>query len=163
MMKCLNLSDIELNLDQQEFDHLVRIDHVLVGSKLSNEKQVSFLKNLGVEMAIDLKAEGETSFNDKEAIEKNDIEYVHFPVNDLENLGFSCLQEFAKLVNYKNKKIFIYCMSGNRVGALMALNAALVCGHPKSRALELGERLGMNKSALQEKVQKILHNGGFFE
>lgn len=164
MNRCIDLRDIELDVSQSSFEHLVRVDHIYIGSKLKNHQQASLLKSFGVKRAIDLKASGETDFDDKKSFEHNGVEYIHFPITDLSQIQLLDLQKFGELISNKNDgNIFVYCMSGNRVGALMALNAGLVCGHPKKRAYEIGVKLGMSRDSIKETVKKLIWSGGICE
>lgn len=160
-MKCLNLTDIDLDLKQSVFDHLARVDHLFVGSKVISKEQIIFLKSLGIERAIDLKGSNETDFDDQSEFTKQGVEYIHFPITDLGNINFSQLEEFGKLINHHPAKTLVYCASGNRVGALLALNSCLICGHPKQRAFDFGVKIGMNRGNTQEFVHGILLQGGF--
>lgn len=160
-MKCFNITDIDLTLNQHEFEHLVRVDNVFIGSKIISDKQIELLKSLEVEMVIDLKGCDETEFDDKTGFDKYGINYTHFPVTDLSKINFTNLQEFAKLVNHTSGKILVYCASGNRVGALMALNACLICGHPKQRSFDFGVKIGMNRESTQNYIKEVFQKGGF--
>ncbi len=158
-MKCLNLTDIQFDLPKNQFDHLIRVDHLYIGSKVDNSEQIEFLKSIGVKNVIDLKSTGETSFNDKEIFEKADIAYFNLPITDIAELEFEKLQKFGNLISQDEGKTLVYCMSGNRVGALLALNACFVCGHPKKRALDFGERVGMKNPNTKALVFELLEKG----
>ena len=158
-MKCLNLTDIDFQLAKNQFDHLIRVDHLYLGSKIFSSDQIDFVKSLGVNRVIDLKSSEETPFLDKQEFENTGIEYFNLPIQDLETLSFDELQEFGKLINHKSGKVLVYCMSGNRVGALLALNACIVCGHPKKRSLEFGERIGMKNPNTKQIISELLEIG----
>jgi protein tyrosine phosphatase (PTP) superfamily phosphohydrolase (DUF442 family) len=129
-MKSLNLTDIQYDLQKGGFEHFIRVDNLFIGSIVESPSQVSFIKSLGVENVIDLKFEAETSFDDKEEFEKAGLKYFRLPIDDLSSLTFEKLQEFKARVIQSREMTLIYCMSGNRVGALLALHACEV--HPKN-------------------------------
>lgn len=158
-MRCLNLVDQEFNLAKKDFDHFVRVDNIFICSKITRFEQISLLKEWKVQLAIDLKEIGETNFNDREEFESQGINYFHFPIKNLDCLTFDQLREFEQIVRSQRGNIVIYCQSGNRVSALLALSMCLICGHPKKRSLEFGIDIGMKNPKTQDAVKKILMGG----
>lgn len=152
----IDLTDIDERIVESPFSHLARLDELYIGSELTSENQITFLKSLGIETAIDMKEVGESDFPDKEALEKAGIQYFHFPVSDITNVEFEKLLELTNILRGNKGKKILYCISGNRVAAVLALQQSLVCGHPKLRAYEVACRVGMTKEMLKEKVYKIL-------
>lgn len=159
IMKCLNLTDIELNLALDKFKHFVRVDHLYISSCLKNQEQVLFLKSLNIKNVIDLKSPDETTFKDEKEFEKSEINYINIPIVNIDELKFEQLTYFGSLINKGRGKTLIYCMSGNRVSALLALNSCLICGHPKKRALEFGEKVGMKDFNTKVIVSNLLEKG----
>lgn len=153
----LDLTDIESSFNSQQFDSLVRIDDLFFGSKVISTEQVEFLKKMSVNVVIDLKSDSETEFDDREEFKKAGIEYINFPVSNIDNISFEMLCSLKKKLEKFNGKKLIYCMSGNRVGALFTLLLSEVLGHPKERALEYGKKVGMTKELLIEKVKNKIH------
>ena len=151
-MHRLDLTDVEEKVEGP-FAHLARVGDCYIASKVENQEQVEFIKSLGVSLAIDLKESGETDFDDSGAFEQLGVEYAHFPISDVSSLEFEGLCRFEKLLGSAEGPKLIYCMSGNRVSALLALKLVLVCGHPKQRALDLAMRVGLIKEGLIQKVQ----------
>lgn len=158
-MKCLNLLDIEENLNQGEFSHLIRVDNIYVGSKVLSKDQVELVKRLGVESAVDLKARGETEFEDQKEFEALGINYVHLPVTDLEKVDFELVKKLGECIQDRSKKVLVYCASGNRVGALLALHSYFVCGHPVERSFEFGVKVGLSREGSQKTVKDRLSKG----
>lgn len=158
-MKCLNLTDIQYNFTDNQFDHLVRADHIYIGSKIESNEQIDFLKTLKIESVIDLKKREETSFKDKEQFEEVGINYFNLPITNFNYLNFETLQTFGTIISQNENRMFIYCMSGNRAGALLALNTCLICGHPKDRALNFGEKVGMKQAGTKKIISDLLEKG----
>ncbi|PIK16419.1 sulfur transferase domain-containing protein [Halobacteriovorax sp. JY17] len=155
-MKCFNLTDIEDKKESILFDHFIRVDNIYIASKVISDEQVDYLNSLGIKVAIDLKGNNETLFNDKEQFEIKGIKYIHFPITDISSLTFDQVQEFSEILNENESPKIVYCASGNRVGALMALHASMVCGHPRQRAFGFGVRIGMiNESTKNQVYEKI--------
>lgn len=155
-MGSIDLTDIEV-VKNHNFCCLYRLDNLYIGSKLEDQSQVELMKNLGVTTAIDMKEAGETDFPDEESLKKAGIEYVHFPVGDISNIAFEDLEKLSKAIKTGPGKKLLYCMSGNRVAAVLALQQALVLGHPKKRAFELAQKIGLTKNDLKEKLLKALN------
>lgn len=158
-MKCLNLTDIQFDLPKNQFDHFIRVDHLYIGSKIDSLEQIDFLKSIGIKNVIDLKSTEETSFNDEKEFKKAGIGYINFPITNIAELEFEILQKFGNLISQNEEKLLVYCMSGNRVGALLALNSCFICGHPKKRALEFGEKVGMRSLNTKASVSELLEKG----
>ena len=158
-MKCLNLTDIQFDFPDKQFEHFLRVDHLFIGSKIDNSKQIDFLKSMDIKTVIDLKFREETLFDDEKEISKAGINYHHLPIKSFIDFEFEKLQRFGQLISKNEKKILVYCMSGNRVGALLALNACFVCGHPKKRALEFGEKVGMKNINTKVLISELLEKG----
>ena len=117
-MKPLDLTKIIQELPDHCLNHVAQLDHLYIASKVENKEQVEYVKGLGVDLVIDMKLAGEVSFDDKKAFEEAGIRYVHFPVSDPEELSFEQIQELGDLWSSANKS-FLYCMSGNRVSAVL--------------------------------------------
>lgn len=160
-MKCLNLTDIDTNTSENKFDHFLRVDHLYIGSKVDSSEQIEYLKSIGIKNVIDLKSSDESSFNDKEEFERMGINYFNLPITNIAELKFEELQEFGNRISQNEGKTLVYCMSGNRVGAILALNSCLVCGHPKKRALEFGEKIGMKNLSTKAIISELLEKGRF--
>ncbi|MGB0452983.1 MAG: hypothetical protein ACPGJV_04640 [Bacteriovoracaceae bacterium] len=155
-MKCLDLTDIQSNFPENTFEHFIRVGNLYIASKIESSEQLNFIKMMGINHAIDLKSHDETSFNDKEECRKAGIKYSNFPVNRVEEIDFDYLQNFKETIN-QDSKTLIYCISGNRVGALLTLYASLVDGHPKKRAIEFGEKVGMRNELTKNAIYQILN------
>lgn len=157
-MNCINLTDITPSIENEYFDFLSRVDNIYIASKINSKEQIEFIKTLDVDLAIDLKEKHETLFRDQKAFEETGIPYVNMPVSNVEKIDFEFLSEFQKLIANHDKKILVYCASGNRVGALLALYFAFICGHPKARAFEVGKKAGMHRENTQTLIWEKLNN-----
>lgn len=158
-MNNVNLTDIE-TIKESSFCCLYRLDNLFIGSKLTEESQLSVMQKLGVKTAIDMKEKGESDFPDEEKLNKFGIIYHHFPISDLSQVSLEDLRRLTILIKSSPGKKLLYCMSGNRVAAVIALQQALVFGHPKQRALNLAQKIGLTKEPLKEKLIQILKNQG---
>lgn len=156
-MNNLDLTDIEENLDVDFINYMGRVDRIFVSSKIDRVEQIEELKKFQIEMVIDLKEKGETEFDDRKEFENSGIKYQNFPITSFSNLDFDSICQFSKMIESTEKNTLVYCISSNRVGAMMALYLAYKCGHPKKRAFEIGCKLGMTKDELKEKIWAIFN------
>lgn len=153
-MKGIDLTKIESEIDSSPFDVLHKLDNIYISSKVDSQDKLSFLKEKEIRLAIDLKRPEETSIDDADEFQKENIEYLSIPVADFSDVSLSELEIIDKVVKSTEGNILIYCMSGNRVAALLALYLVKVCGHPKSRAVDLAKKIGLTKEALENKLIK---------
>jgi protein tyrosine phosphatase (PTP) superfamily phosphohydrolase (DUF442 family) len=158
-MKSLNLQDKELDLQSNSFNHFVRVDHIFISSKIISKDQINELEKYQITKAIDIKETHETEFNDEEAFKSSSIEYIHFPISKVEEITFEELFTLNQHIENSKKNILLYCMSGNRVSALLALISCFVKGHPKNRALNFSKEVGLIHPDLTETVTRMITSG----
>ncbi len=157
-MISFDLTDYK-NLSNDKFDTLIRVDNLYFGSKVTSKEQVENIYSLGVKTVIDLKRSDETSFNDKEEFENFGIQYINFPISDLDKIKFADLETLRVILDNLKYPCLMYCMSSNRVGALMALYLCFICGHQKQRAISFGKKIGMKKVSLIKEIENRVFEG----
>ncbi|MCK9539307.1 beta-lactamase hydrolase domain-containing protein [Dokdonella sp.] len=93
---------------------------------------------------IDLRTPDEARGYDERALaDELGVDYINLPIEGAEGINASnAAALYAALVNARGP-ILLHCASGNRVGALLALEAAQVRGLDPQAALELGRRAGL--------------------
>jgi protein tyrosine phosphatase (PTP) superfamily phosphohydrolase (DUF442 family) len=80
---------------------------------------------------------------------------VHIPVGGREDLTDAKAEELgALLADAAARPLAIHCASGNRVGALLAIEAARVEGKTAAEALELGRAAGLG--GMEPAVREVL-------
>ncbi len=159
-MNQIDLTDIESLIKNDLIERLYRVDYLYCSSKITSREQIEWLKSLQIKLVVDLKQSHETDFSDREEFERAGIDYIHFPISSLAELSFSDLRELAEALISDSEPKLIYCMSSNRVGALLTLIFTYVLGHPKQRALEVGKKLGLDKEGLISQVNLLLDQPG---
>lgn len=157
-MRSLNLTDIDFHMPSNKFNHFVRVDNLYIGSKVFTTEQINFLQEINIKTVIDLKEAHETKYNDKDEFSKHGFKYLNFPIRDFRELDFKKLQAFSKLTN-NNEKVLIYCISGNRAAAVLALQSCLICGHPKQRSFDFAEKIGLNDLETKNIIIDLLNRG----
>lgn len=155
-MNCFNLTDINLDEPNMGLDFFARFDNIYVSSKITTTDQIEELIELGISEVVDLKLAGESGFNDKESFEAAGIKYYSMPVQNLDDVDFEFLEKFKNIIKENQNKKLVYCMSANRVGAVLSLFFAKICGHPKDRALDIALKMGLRKENLINQVKEKL-------
>ena len=119
--------------------------------------QLAALAEAGYRTVVDLRVAGEPypQEEEKAALEALGVEYVSIPVAGPEGLTEENARALAAVLADEDAyPIAIHCASGNRVGALLALEAAWVDGAPAVDALALGRAAGL--TGLEPAVRKLL-------
>ncbi len=82
------------------------------------------------------------------------LQYLCIPVASSKDLDREHARELMQAIE-GNEPVLIYCATGNRVGALLALAAAWEMGYPPGQALELGLAAGL--TSLESAVSILLN------
>jgi len=81
------------------------------------------------------------------------MSYVSMPVDSEVDINFEKAAELDQIVNGFNGPVLVHCGSGNRVGALFALNKKAQ-GASNEEAIAAGKTAGMTR--LEPEVLKVL-------
>ena len=132
----------------------IPVEGVLTGGQPTRE-QLEFAADTGYLTVINLRPDDENGALEDEASLVADLgmRYVHIPVRSAEDLT----EDNVRLLDFALSEagpILFHCASGNRVGALLALRAALVDGVTPDEALALGKRAGLSR--LEEATRGLL-------
>jgi uncharacterized protein (TIGR01244 family) len=127
---------------------------VLTGGQPSRA-QLEALAGAGYRTVVNLRAPGEEMPVSSADVEALGMRYVHIPIAGRDDLTSVKAGELgALLADPSARPLAIHCASGNRVGALLALEAAHVEGRPADEALELGRSAGLG--GLEPAVREAL-------
>ena len=117
---------------------------------------VAALKAAGVAQVIDLSADSETpDFDEAAALRAAGIAYRNLPIHGAGELTRDRVLSFDRLLRDAGaQETLVHCASSNRVGAMIALRAALVDGRPTEAALAEGRRWGLRslEPAVRERL-----------
>ena len=101
------------------------------------------LQRQGIERIINLRPSTEFDAAEERALsEALGLEYIALPIAGADDITPEHAAQLAQWLE-DDKSTFLHCASGNRVGALLALDAYLQGGSTAAEALQLGERAGM--------------------
>jgi uncharacterized protein (TIGR01244 family) len=118
---------------------------------------VTTLQRAGIRQVIDLSLDEETpDFDEAAAMRAAGIGYRNLPIHGAADLTRANVERFDRLLRAAgDQPTLVHCASSNRVGALIALRAALVDGRPMEAALAEGHRWGLKslEPAVRERLQ----------
>lgn len=119
--------------------------------------QLAALAEAGYRTVVDLRSPGEpySPEDERATLESLGLAYVSIPVAGPEGLTEESARALSAVLAEEDAyPIAIHCASGNRVGALLALEAAWIDGAPAAEALALGLDAGL--TGLEPKVRELL-------
>ncbi|EIL97436.1 hypothetical protein RHOFW104T7_10270 [Rhodanobacter thiooxydans] len=115
------------------------------------------LKRAGIRQVIDLSLDSETpDFDEAAAVQAAGIGYHNLPIRGAGDLTRDRVVQFDRLLREAgDQPTLVHCASSNRVGALIALRAALLGGQSTDAALAEGRRWGLKnlEPAVRERLQ----------
>lgn len=130
-------------------------DNVLTGGQPS-EADLKKLAKKGVKTIINFRGDGEfDKFDEAQAVESNGMTYLHIPIDSRGALNKDNVAKFRKALDASSGDAFLHCGSGNRVGALFALDAYWNQNKNAEEALEIGKKAGL--TSLEGHVETLLH------
>jgi uncharacterized protein (TIGR01244 family) len=117
---------------------------------------IAQLRSAGITTVIDLRPDQETpDLDEKSVAEKAGLKYRALPIAGAADLTRENVARFDQLLKETSSdNVLIHCASGNRVGALLALQARWVQGKTAEESLAIGKAAGM--TSLSADVQKLV-------
>lgn len=116
--------------------------------------QLAEFRSLGIRRIIALRPAEEAPLLEREAVAQG-LRHHALPIHSAESLTPENVQTLERLLaEDPQMPTLLYCSSGNRVGALMALRAAWIDELPADEALALGRRYGLTR--LEDAVREQL-------
>lgn len=127
-----------------------------VASGRLQASDIAALKRAGIQKVIDLSVDSETpDFDEAAAMRAAGIEYHNLPIHNAADLSRANVAQFDRLLNSAgDTSTLVHCASSNRVGAMIALRAALIDGQSIDAALAEGRRWGLKslEPAVRERL-----------
>ena len=115
------------------------------------------LQRAGIRNVIDLSVDDETpGFDEAVSVRAAGISYHNLPIHGAADLTRANVTRFDQLLqDAGDQPTLVHCASSNRVGAMIALRAALLDGQPTEAALVEGRRWGLKnlEPAVRERLQ----------
>lgn len=113
------------------------------------------IKARGVRTVVDLRQPGELKGRDEAAeVRAVGLRYVNIPVDGGKGLNDANARALHAVLAPAHGGVLVHCSSGNRAGALLALEQARFDSLAPERALQLGEQAGV--TGLRATLRKAL-------
>lgn len=136
-----------------ESGHVAPVDGISAAGQPDAAALKVFADN-GYVAVIDLRTPGESRGLDEPAVvEELGMDYVALPTG-ADDITFERAQKLEDILVRYDQPVLVHCGSGNRVGALLALQAYRET-HDAEAALEKGRRAGLTR--LDSKVRKVMN------
>ena len=129
--------------------------NLLTGGQITRE-QMAALRNVGYRTFISLRPASEPGAEwEEEFAAANNIEFLRLPVEGAAGVTRENAERLAGMIEgVESEPTIVYCGSGNRVGALLALKAHFVDGESAEEGLAFGKQAGLTR--LERKVRELL-------
>ncbi len=117
---------------------------------------IAALQHAGIRHVIDLSADSETpGFDEAASVRIGGMAYHNLPIHSAADLTRANVARFDRLLREAgDQPTLVHCASSNRVGAMIALRAALLGGQSTEAALAEGRRWGLK--SLEPEVRERL-------
>ena len=134
------------------------VPHVETALRTSGQPTVEDLQrhaSEGVRTVVDLRGVDESRGMDEAAVVAGlNMTYVALPVEGAAGVTVDRARELSALLAQAEGPVLVHCKSSNRVGALLALEAAYVDGEDATTALAKGQAAGLR--SLEPLVKELL-------
>ena len=118
---------------------------ILSGGQPTHE-QLKEAKSRGYKTVINLRPVGEARGNaEAQAVRGLGMKYLNIPVTGVGGITIENSELLVSALAAADYPVMVHCASGNRVGALFALDAALRAKLPLEGAIETGKLAGMTR------------------
>jgi uncharacterized protein (TIGR01244 family) len=120
------------------------------------------LKRQGFATVVNLRQSKENDYNakdEKAAVEKSGLNYVHIPMSGDEPLTDEKIQTITQAVvkTRKEGKTLVHCSTGNRAGLWAGGHFYKDHGYSKEESMKVAEQLGLTNSKLKKNLQNYLN------
>jgi protein tyrosine phosphatase (PTP) superfamily phosphohydrolase (DUF442 family) len=129
-------------------------DNAFSGGQPS-QVNLSIMKDGGIQHVVNLRPSSEQDWNEGVVVEALGMSYHQIEIAGADDLSVANAQKLGALINgFGSEPYFVHCASGNRVGALIAINEAIANGKNVEEAVEIGRQWGL--TGLEPKVRSVL-------
>jgi len=136
-----------------KFDSVTPVDGLTSAGQPSEQALQVFSDN-GYSVVIDLRGpEEERGFDERKAVVALGMEYVLLPIADEDDVNYENAAVLDELIASYDGSVLVHCKSGNRVGALLALQKGQD-GSDEEAAVAYGKEGGMTR--LEKHVREQL-------
>ena len=129
----------------------------VTGAGQPDEAELERLGAAGFAAIIDLRLPSEDRglADERAAVESRGMSYIPLPIDSRTDITFDKANELDRILAEIDGPVLIHCGSGNRVGALMSLRAAMN-GADDETAVEAGLQTGLTRlePTVRERLQE---------
>jgi protein tyrosine phosphatase (PTP) superfamily phosphohydrolase (DUF442 family) len=143
-----------INIDKITAKNVQQFTQQFITGGQPSENDLVVLSKSGVKTIINLRVNNEfDDFDEKAEVEALGMNYITIPILGASGINNENLKLFSAAIDNK-EQTFIHCASGNRVGAMFALDAYF--NHEKSlkEAISIGKKSGLTR--LESTVKKVI-------
>ena len=146
-------------MDTNQIPNALKPQSDLICGGQPSEVQFERLAAEGYRTVINLRGDGEVGTASQPALmDSLGLKYIHLPINGAAGVHFDSARRFKTYLDNAERPVVVHCASGNRVGALFALTAALDGVRDMSEAIRHGHCYGL--TGLEPHVRHLLE--GYF-
>lgn len=106
----------------------------------------------GVTTVVNLRPRAEQAEDEQAQVEAAGMSYHYWPVASLDDLSVEMAQQLHQLLDQQPQGLLVHCASGNRVGALFAMEQHIM-GHNVEDSMARGRTAGLTKLAPQMELR----------
>lgn len=155
LMACSKLTFDGQQMKNSDINNLRQVDNHLYISGQPSQEQLEILAKAGVRYIINLRPVAELAWDEKAFVEAQGMNYIHIPVDGASGVSEQNANLFIQAINKVNDEAtLIHCGSGNRVGALIAIDAAVNQQEGLEKAIAKGKQWGL--TGLESHVRGLI-------
>lgn len=130
-------------ISQLEVKNLKDVGDGVYSSGQPTQVQLDRLAKAGIKHIVNLRTADELNFDEADFSKQSGLEYHSIPIAGGTGVTHQNAKLLAaKLAELKGQPVLVHCGSGNRVGALVALETAMN-GEDIDKSIELGKAWGL--------------------
>lgn len=121
------------------------------------EESFSALAQAGIQVIVNLRPQVEQDWNEQAVVESLGMRYINLPIAGSGGVTHDNAKKLAViLAELEGKQVLVHCSSGNRVGALTALNSFEKNDGDLNAAIDEGKKWGLTalEPFVREKLSK---------
>ncbi|MCL1079198.1 hypothetical protein D5R81_14360 [Parashewanella spongiae] len=151
------IAGIDINkLQHIEIKKLKTVSEQILTGGQPTKAQLNQLKQLGIKNIVNLRPQTEQTWNEKQYVESLGLNYYSLSVAGAKGVNSDNADKLASLLDQlSGEPVFLHCASGNRVGALAALNEFKSNGGDLESAIATGKKWGLTR--LEKVVREQLN------
>jgi len=116
-----------------------------------DEATLNDLKNMGFDVVLNIRADGEIPFDEQAIVEGHGLAYYNIPLLKDGHIQDASVTALHKAIEEnKDKKILFHCGSGNRVASWLGAHLARDMNYETETAVSYAKQAGMTKAAMEK-------------